>query len=176
MNGASISRGCSHGLISYFPLIVRVHLPANVNKMLTEKKDRRREGKFEAWEKTKAQPVRAGQIGDLQSSVLTAPLIRLLQIILYRCKVINAKGAVHRFGRDLYGSSIAHIVQWLYPLSGGNCYPLRDKAVALCSRLISIDRTVTIVLVYSFAADCVIGEWEAIGTNEFHEFVCHLIS
>ena len=38
MNGASISRGCSHGLISYFPLIVRVHLPANVNKMLTEKK------------------------------------------------------------------------------------------------------------------------------------------
>ena len=80
-------------MISYFPLIVRVHLPANVNKMLTEKKDRRREGKFEAWEKTKAQPVRAGQIGDLQSSVLTAPLIRLLHIILYRCKVINAKAA-----------------------------------------------------------------------------------
>ena len=106
-------------MISYFPLIVRVHLPANVNKMLTEKKDRRREGKFEAWEKTKAQPVRAGQIGDLQSSVLTAPLIRLLHIILYRCKVINAKAAVRRFGRDLYGSSMAHIVQWLYPLSGG---------------------------------------------------------
>ena len=124
--------------------------------MLTEKKDRRREGKFEAWEKTKAQPVRAGQIGDLQSSVLTAPLIRLLHIILYRRKVINAKAAVRRFGRDLYGSSMAHIVQWLYPLSGGNCYPLRDKAVALCSRLISIDRTVTMVLVYSFATDCVI--------------------
>ena len=123
---------------------------------VNRKKNRRREGKFEAWEKTKAQPVRAGQIGDLQSSVLTAPLIRLLHIILYRCKVINAKAAVRRVGRNLYGSSIAHIVHWLYPLSGGNCHRLRNKTVALYSRLKSIDRTVTIVLEYSFAADCVI--------------------
>ena len=40
VNGGLISRECSHGLIQYFPLIVQVHTRANVNKMLTEKKDR----------------------------------------------------------------------------------------------------------------------------------------
>ncbi len=43
VNGGLISRECSHGLIQYFPLIARVHSRANVNKMLTEKKDLRHE-------------------------------------------------------------------------------------------------------------------------------------
>ena len=38
VNGGFISRACSHGLIQHFPLIARVHLWSNVNKMLTEKK------------------------------------------------------------------------------------------------------------------------------------------
>ena len=38
VNGGLISRACSHGLIQHFPLIARVHLRSNVNKMLTEKK------------------------------------------------------------------------------------------------------------------------------------------
>ena len=42
VNGGFISRACSHGLIQHFPLIARVHLWSNVNKMLTEKKDLRR--------------------------------------------------------------------------------------------------------------------------------------
>jgi len=37
VNGGFISRACSHGLIQYFPMIARVHLQSNVNKMLTEK-------------------------------------------------------------------------------------------------------------------------------------------
>ena len=39
VNRDLILKACSHGLIQYFPLIARVHTRANVNKMLTEKKN-----------------------------------------------------------------------------------------------------------------------------------------
>ena len=91
MNGDLISRGCSHVLIQYFPLIVRVHTRANVNKMLTEKKDRCHEGQFQVREKAKYLPFETRKIGDLGSSAFTSLLIYPFHIILYMRKVVKAK-------------------------------------------------------------------------------------
>ena len=61
MNRGLISRGCSHGLIQYFPLIVRVHTRANVNKMLTEKKIVVTRGNFRYVKSQSAAPLEHGK-------------------------------------------------------------------------------------------------------------------
>ena len=64
VNRGLISWECSHGSIQYFPLIARVHTQANVNKMVTEKKDRGHTGHSWVREKPKHRLVGTQITGD----------------------------------------------------------------------------------------------------------------
>ena len=100
MNGGLISRACSHGLIQYFPLIARVHAPANVNKMLTEKKIVVTKVNFRCVKSQSATPL---EHGKLAIRVVAHPLRHLsvcFPIILYTCIVVNAKSDVFSFGTE----------------------------------------------------------------------------